>query len=180
MYMHSMWLFLSQDCQVSQTPVEGAQCYIQNRKYQATKLPRCVVQIIFFNQSFVFDQSFAMHLRYSSKKNACQYINVIKINKFPSALFYFIIYFILFSRHFKDHLQSFLVIGACFCDFSEFQAWKESLEDSEDCLFIKNTGPKRLGESKVEYFSCNCGGDYVTKGTGKRRLKSQGIGKQNL
>ena len=69
-----------------------------------------------------------------------------------------------------------MVIGGCFYNLSEFQAWKESLEDSEDCLFIKNTGAKRLGESKVEYFNCNRGGDYVTKGTGKRKLKSQGIG----
>lgn len=57
-----------------------------------------------------------------------------------------------------------------------FSKWKEGLEEQEDCSFVKKTGSKvKAGtESKVEYFTCNRGGDYKTKGAGKRRLKSQG------
>ena len=58
------------------------------------------------------------------------------------------------------------MIGACFCDFSEFQEWKESLEDSENCLFIKNTGDKRKWNTLTV-----TGGDYVPKGTEKKIKK---------
>ncbi len=61
----------------------------------------------------------------------------------------------------KFKLQSYLATAPYFFNFSEFQAWKDSLEGSKDCLFIKNTGGKRCGESNVEYFNCNRGGDYV-------------------
>ena len=53
----------------------------------------------------------------------------------------------------KFKLQSYLATAPYFFNFSEFQAWKDSLEGRKDCLFIKNTGGKRCGESNVEYTS---------------------------
>jgi hypothetical protein len=50
------------------------------------------------------------------------------------------------------------------------------LEEKEDCWYVKKTGNKETGEGgeKTEYFTCNRGGVYTPKGTGKRSLKSQG------
>jgi hypothetical protein len=73
----------------------------------------------------------------------------------------------------KFKLQSYLATAPYFFNFSEFQAWKDSLEGRKDCLFIKNTGGKRCGESNVEYFNCNREGDYVLNGKGKRSVLSK-------
>jgi hypothetical protein len=43
---------------------------------------------------------------------------------------------------------------------------------------VKKAGSKK-GKT-VEYFTCNRGGDYIPKGTGKRRLKSQGEYSYNI
>ena len=58
----------------------------------------------------------------------------------------------------------------------EFEQWKSTVEELEDCTYVKATGkkkdPKKGGE--VHYFQCNRGGEYRPKGKGHRKLKSQG------
>jgi hypothetical protein len=55
---------------------------------------------------------------------------------------------------------------------------ERALEEQKDCSFVKKSGSKK-GKT-VEYFTCNRGGDYVPKGNGKRRLKSQGEYSYNI
>ena len=62
---------------------------------------------------------------------------------------------------------------------TEFTQWKSALEESQKSFYCKSTGSKERHDdrNKVSYYNCNRSGMYLAKGTGKRRLKSQGSSK---
>ena len=69
--------------------------------------------------------------------------------------------------------------NAYVCIHIEFTQWKSALEESQNSLYCKTTGSKEKHDdtSKISYYNCNRSGKYIAKGTGKRRLKSQGSSK---
>lgn len=58
---------------------------------------------------------------------------------------------------------------------AEFKIWKESYERANNSWFVKNTGHKSAGF----YYYCNRSGNFKSRSTGKRHLKSQGTSKLN-
>lgn len=64
--------------------------------------------------------------------------------------------------------------------FVEFEQWKTTIENEQQCSFVKLTGNKKNEKGDVvKYFQCNRGGSYrkaqqKVDGKRSRRLKSQG------
>ena len=65
--------------------------------------------------------------------------------------------------------------------YAEFTQWKSALEESQNSFYCKSTGSKQRHDDRciISYYNCNRSGKYLAKGTGKRRLKSQGSSKMD-
>ncbi|XP_077514102.1 uncharacterized protein LOC144124979 [Amblyomma americanum] len=67
-----------------------------------------------------------------------------------------------------------------FRSMQDFMRWKESEEQREKVSFVANSGSKPYyNKRRGQCFVCHRSGMYVPRGTGKRRLKSQGSCKIN-
>ena len=62
---------------------------------------------------------------------------------------------------------------------TEFAEWKAAYEAEHDVMLGKATGDKTTDGCTTSYYQCNRSGLFHPKGTGQRRLKSQGSSKIN-
>ena len=68
-------------------------------------------------------------------------------------------------------------VNYTFKSFNKFLQWKEKEEKDTNTIYVQHTSSRvRLG-IHIHYFYCNRSGEYTSKGTGKRCLKSQGTSK---
>ena len=63
--------------------------------------------------------------------------------------------------------------------YTEFAEWKAAYEAEHDVMFVKSTGDKTTDGCTTSYYQCNRSGVFLPKGSGQRRLKSQGSSKIN-
>ena len=56
---------------------------------------------------------------------------------------------------------------------------EDAYEAEHDVMFVKSTGDKTTDGSTTSYYQCNGSGVFLPKGSGQRRLKSQGSSKIN-
>ena len=59
----------------------------------------------------------------------------------------------------------------------EFEEWKKEFKRESCSYFVKSSGKKISGSSKISYFYCNRSGPFQTRGKGVRMIKSQGSSK---
>ena len=78
-----------------------------------------------------------------------------------------------YNRHLSTRLLPHNVTTA------EFTEWKADYEAEHDAVYVKGTGDKTTDGCTTSYYQCNRSGVFQSKGTGKRRLKSQGSSKIN-
>lgn len=66
-----------------------------------------------------------------------------------------------------------------FESYDEFVSWKCNIERDTNTYFAKRTTQLSPRSAKYHYYYCHRSGTFTPKGTGKKRLKSQGSNKMN-
>lgn len=61
--------------------------------------------------------------------------------------------------------------------YTEFEEWKTEYERDKRSYFVKGSGTKVTGPTKINYFYCNRSGYFKSESKGVRLLKSQGTSK---
>ncbi|XP_038070595.1 uncharacterized protein LOC119739654 isoform X2 [Patiria miniata] len=78
-------------------------------------------------------------------------------------------------QHLQDyHATIFMVEQVSFDSMTEFELWKESLEEAESCSFAQYSGFRNKGDYRFRYLQCNRSGMYKQRGVGKRQPKHSG------
>lgn len=61
--------------------------------------------------------------------------------------------------------------------WEDFTKWKVAEERTSKCWFVKQRADRKTMHHKTSWFYCNRTGKFLSKGEGKRKLKSQGSSK---
>lgn len=76
-----------------------------------------------------------------------------------------------------SHGHTLKIESDSFKNWEEFEKLKECEEKIRKSWCVKRRGDRRTKQHKTSWFYCNRTGDFETKGTGKRAIKSQGSSK---